>query len=242
MKRSRDSKTHLRKYSPEQSIICLYCSKEFSKHFNYKRHHNKIHSNLKSEQKIKWDNKSTETLFCPHCRDDFLPHQKRFFINHLLICRYNPARKQKRYSCPLCTKNFPSRSSLVTHRRRMHQIENEEIMEEVDRKEQEEREEEEEEELIDAKKMKEIERSINSGKIDFMKLIKFIDLEQTYSDRFETTIDRTIFEFTPLSKQLCRKGYILDVIYLVLNGLLKRFQLSNSEAIQIVLDSPLYLG
>lgn len=197
-------------------FICGYCCRRYKRKDNCKRHCKNVHRDL---DPICLTNLSK----CPHC-------QKRLGDNaedHLISCKFNKLNgNRKRQKCFICDKTFPSRSALMCHRRRKHDV----------------RMEEEEGEVDEIENIGEAQNRILNGSLDYRLLIDSDSSEKMYSPRFQTTIIKTTFSFSNLSKALAARGLVLDVVKTVLTSILSKYRYQESLALQVVLDSPKYLG
>lgn len=205
-------------------VFCAYCLKCFRRKENCKKHQEKSHKGLNFKCVS-----SSKQHVCPHCNQEFTPENPKFFFAHVSTCFENPHTKKKvTKQCKYCQKTFYNQSGLNLHTSRFHKMIPKPTLnwEPGEFKDNE----------VDI-----AERELSAGILDSTKLYSLHAKDKTWSQRFKVLSFRTLFTFSTLSQALSARGYVLEVIRLVLLSILKRNSLKNTIAIQLSLDSPNYL-
>lgn len=146
------------------------------------------------------------------------------FVAHVKVCPLNPYQHKDSnvFMCKICKKSFSKAYNLQLHNRRFHaewmDISSDNVVENS--------------ELDQA-----IENLLNKS-LDPKLLIKRTHTEVAVSSRFQAEEHKTNFLFTELSKDLCTRGYQLEVVTSVLNHLLQTQRLQKVYAIAVSLDQP----
>jgi len=219
---------HVTRTHGKLRIICSYCLKRFSRKDNLLKHTKKFHQKLITESLVLPLIKKK----CPFCNEDMVGNSDVYFLQHLSVCIFNPANKQKlqKFVCYLCQKVFKNHGNLILHKSRFHNVEFLEDIYETNEKN-----------LI-RENVNKYKDELIRGEIDPDLLYNISDTDKVWSKNFNAMSYRSLFTLTPLAMQLSAIGLLLECVALVLKALLANIKMEeNIFAIQVSLDNPLLL-